>query len=202
MSRQVKAVAHVDSSPFAKHILPQLRASVKLLEVGCGNGRDAIYFSRAGHQVTAVDVSPAAINLCREIYNAEQIRFVHGTASALLAQDAESFDVIYSRFVVHAMTRPEEKEFLDAAARLLKPNGIMYVECRSINDPLSRQGEIISTTERLHGHYRRFIVSDEFKLGLAEAGFELIDEIESNGLAIFGDEDPVVIRVSARRKLP
>jgi len=96
------------------------------------------------------------------------------------------------------MTPPEEGAFLEAASKLMKSSGIMFVECRSINDPLARKGEVISPTERLYGHYRRFTVMDEFTMNLRSAGFEILSTKESNGLANFGEEDPVVIRVTAR----
>ena len=51
----------------------------------------------------------------------------------------------------------------------------------------------MSHTERVEGHYRRFIILEEFKLRLIEAGFEVTETIESNGLARFGEENPVVI---------
>lgn len=80
--------------------------------------------------------------------------------------------------------------------------GLFFIECRSINDPLARQGEVISPTERIHGHYRRFIVADELERRLLDSGFGIVDMLESNGLARLGDDDPVVIRVTARRETP
>jgi hypothetical protein len=73
------------------------------------------------------------------------------------------------------------------------------IEARSINDPMALLGEVISPTERIHGHYRRFIVASELNDQLSSAGFVVEDSVESKGLAVFGDEDPVVLRVTARR---
>ncbi len=61
---------------------------------------------------------------------------------------------------------------------------------------------MISPTERIHGHYRRFIVADELERRLLDSGFGIVDMLESNGLARLGDDDPVVIRVTARRETP
>ncbi len=73
----------------------------------------------------------------------------------------------------------------------------MYLECRSINDPLARLGEVISPTERIHGHYRRFIILAELRQRLEEAGFNVDQALESTGLALYHGEDPVVIRIRA-----
>ncbi len=38
----------------------------KTLELGCGTGTDAIWLSKQGFEVTAIDVSPIAIDLANE----------------------------------------------------------------------------------------------------------------------------------------
>ena len=55
----------------------------------------------------------------------------------------------------------------------------------------------MSHTERVEGHYRRFIILEELKKRLAQVGFEVTKTIESNDLAKFEEEDPVGIRVNA-----
>ena len=98
---------------------------------------------------------------------------------------------------MHAMSLNEEIETLRLSYKLLNKDGQFFVECRSINDPLSQKGEILSDTERFDGHYRRFIVLEEFEQRLIKAGFEVIEIIEDKGFAKLGVEDPVVIRVKA-----
>lgn len=156
--------------------------------------------ARLGHDVTAVDPSDAAIEFCRERHADTPARFEVGALPQVAPRLVPGFDVAYSRFVLHAMPLEEEIQTLAAAARLLKPGGRLYVECRSINDPMARLGEVISPTERIHGHYRRFIIAEELKERVRDAGFEVLDMIESNGLAVFGDDDPVVIRLTAERR--
>jgi predicted SAM-dependent methyltransferase len=110
-----------------------------------------------------------------------------------------TFDVVYCRFVLHAMTQAEEEKMLFEAHDRLRPGGCLYLECRSINDPLARLGEVISPTERIHGHYRRFIILDELRQRLEKAGLNVDHAIESTGLAPYRDEDPVVIRIRASK---
>ena len=66
-------------------------------------------------------------------------------------------------------------------------------------DPMARMGEVISPTERIHGHYRRFIDVDDLSARVESYGFSILDSVESAGLAVHGDEDPVVIRLTARK---
>ena len=91
----------------------------------------------------------------------------------------------------------EELEMLKISYKLLNKDGQLFIECRSTNDPLSQKGEILSQTERILGHYRRFIILDEFIQRLVQVGFEVVEAIENIGLAKFGEEDPMIIRVKA-----
>lgn len=186
-------------SPFARAVSEELPKSSTILEVGCGNGRDASHFARCSHDVVALDVSRTAIDLCRRTHNDLPIRFFCTPISSLDDEFMGSFDIIYSRFCLHAMTESEEIEVLQSSFSFLKPGGRLFVECRSIDDPLARMGEVISPTERIFGHYRRFIIPEELASRLENAGFDLVSLVQARGLAIHGDEDPVVIRVTARR---
>ena len=184
-------------SPFAGYVANKLRTKQNILEIGCGNGRDSKFFSSKGHHVTGLDRSGKAIELCKSLYSNEPIEFFFGEVADITKTNKKKYDLIYSRFVVHAMSMDEELEMLKTSYQLLNNNGQFFIECRSINDPLSNTGEVLSHTERIEGHYRRFIILEELKQRLIKVGFEIIEAIESNGLANLGEEDPVVIRVAA-----
>ena len=188
-------------SAFAVEVARSLlKDRARVLDVGCGNGRDSAYFAQLGHEVYAVDTSRAAIDLCRKTYQHLSIEFRHGSAEAMAALPGRpDFDLVYCRFVLHAMTEQEEATFFGASRELLVRGGRLLLECRSINDPMSRLGEVISPTERIHGHYRRFVVMDDLLQRLEAVGLEVVGKVESNRLAVFNDEDPVVIRVEARK---
>ena len=184
-------------SPFAEYVAKKLSTQQTILEVGCGNGRDAKFFSSQGHLVTGLDRSGKAIELCTKLYSDDSLEFFFGTITDIAQMNKKKYDLIYSRFVIHAMSLNEEIKTLNMSHKLLNKDGQFFVECRSINDPLSRKGDILSNTERIEGHYRRFIILEEFKQRLIQVGFKIIKTIESNGLAKFGKDDPVVIRIHA-----
>ena len=184
-------------SPFAEYVANKLSNQQTILEVGCGNGRDAKFLASQGHLVTGLDRSGEAIELCKKLYSVESLEFFFGTITDIAKINKKKYSLIYSRFVIHAMSLNEEIKTLNMSHKLLNKYGQFFVECRSINDPLSRKGDILSNTERIEGHYRRFIILEEFKQRLVQVGFKIIKTIESNGLAKFGKDDPVVIRIHA-----
>ena len=184
-------------SPFAEYVANKLNTQQNILEIGCGNGRDSRFFSSKCHQVTGLDRSGKAIELCKSLYSEEPIEFFFGAITDIAKTNKKKYDLIYTRFVIHAMSLSEELEMLKISYKLLNKDGQFFIECRSINDPLSSQGKILSHTERIYGHYRRFIILEEFIQRLIQIGFEVIYSIENRGLAKFETEDPVVIRVNA-----
>jgi 2-polyprenyl-3-methyl-5-hydroxy-6-metoxy-1,4-benzoquinol methylase len=190
-----ETIAPHEPSSFALAVAGGMALATRLLEVGCGNGRDAAFFASQGIEVTGVDLSNAAIESCRANYSSDRLSFVVGDIASV--GPSAPFDVIYGRFVLHAMTSPEEDTFIAHASQRLTPDGRLFVEARSINDPLARKGEVISKTERICGHYRRFIVADELVLKLQSAGFRVDEVSEGAGVAKLGSDDPVVIRLTA-----
>lgn len=81
-------------------LLPPTRR-LRLLDIGCGEGRNAVFFARNGYEVTAVDLSPAGVEKTR--FLAEQSR----TPITALVADlrefclAESYDIIFSTGALH-----------------------------------------------------------------------------------------------------
>ena len=190
----------IEPSPFAQVVSSTLEEISNILEIGCGNGRDAAYFATQGHNVVALDTSETAIQLCREIHKELSITFLAKPISEYKPKQSTLYDHIYSRFVLHAMTLDEEYDFLAASAQLLKPGGKFFIECRSIKDRMARKGDVISPTERIFGHYRRFIILEELLVRVREAGFVNITVEETKGLAVFGDEDPIIIRLVGEKR--
>lgn len=193
----------IEPSPFAQTVVKAIQPNSLIVEIGCGNGRDAFFFADQGLSVLAVDPSSAAIEDCirRKAldFNDDQLNFVCGDAGIALELIGGAADHVYSRFTLHAMPLEEEIEALRNVAEMLKRGGRLHVECRSINDPLARVGDVISETERVQGHYRRFIVKDELISRVVSVGLVIESCEESDGWAKTPTENPVVIRLEAAK---
>lgn len=55
-----------EESAFARMALQYMEAGKSLIEFGCGNGRDSLFFASSGIQVTGIDVSSNAINMLND----------------------------------------------------------------------------------------------------------------------------------------
>lgn len=168
----------------------------KILEFGCGNGRDAEHFS-LNHEVHACDLSEVSI---KELQKKSNTKVNYFAADFSKIKTQEKYDVIYSRFTLHSVDDEAELNTINAAYSILNEEGIFLIETRSNYDELCGCGEKISDYEWIYdGHYRRFNVLENFILRLKSAGFIPKYVIQSNDLAPFGDRNPVVIRVILKK---
>jgi 2-polyprenyl-6-hydroxyphenyl methylase / 3-demethylubiquinone-9 3-methyltransferase len=97
-----------------------------IVDIGCGGGLLAEPLARLGATVTGIDASPKNIGIARA-HAAQQgvsVQYEATTAEALAATDAR-FDVVLTMEVVEHVA--DVVAFLQAAARLLKPNGLLFV---------------------------------------------------------------------------
>jgi tellurite methyltransferase len=192
---------HSKSKPtsFAKSIINTLpKTTCKLLEIGCGNGRDSFYFSGKGHDVSAFDQSEVIINTLQNT-GKNSPRFFIDDIKNMSIHHKEPFDIIYARFVLHALNEYEAQQAFKWIFEHLNNGGLFYSESRSIKDKIFGQGEKIEKHIYKTDHRRRFLVKNDLLKELESFGFTINNVLEKQGLAVYKDSDPVVIRVVAQK---
>lgn len=93
-----------------------------VLEIGTGNGADAVMFARNGANYTGVDLTETALEATRRHFEVLNLRgtLQRENAESLSFAD-KSFDWIYSHGVLHHT--PNTQKAIDEVWRVLKPNG-------------------------------------------------------------------------------
>ncbi len=186
-------------SPFARYAATLVDPGKHLVELGCGNGRDAVYFAAQGLHVTAIDMSREAIEELqgRGVANAE---FIQGDFVNAPIHGGGAYDYAYSRFTLHSINESQEKVLLNNLFRGLRDGGKLFVEVRSIHDPLYGKGRLVGRNAYFYdNHYRRFLVLEELTAALERTGFRVEYAQEAQGFAPYGNSDPPVIRVVAAK---
>ena len=98
-----------------------------ILELGCGEGRDAIYLIDNGYNVLGVDYSFTVIDKCNELTN---YKYVNNFKQLDLIENSlnEKFDFIYSVAVIHMFVLDEHRnKFYNFIYDHLKDNGIALI---------------------------------------------------------------------------
>ena len=189
-----------EPSDFAKFVLPYMETHKKIMDIGCGNGRDSIYFSQNGLEVTGVDASEEAISHLNQ-YNMKNSMFVCDDFVTCKALYQVQYDYFYSRWTIHAVSEKQEWELLKNVSSAIKKKGLFFIEVRSIKDDLFGKGtKIAKNTYSYNDHFRRFIVKKELEEKLEKLEFEIIYEKEDKGLSKTTVSDPVLIRIIARKR--
>lgn len=189
----------IGASSFAMVVEELLDRGAHVLELGCGNGRDSLYFLEKGHNVIAIDGSDAAIDKLNEITaDNRDALFVCDDFVKCKALYQMKYDCIYSRFTLHAITEEQENELLDNVRGALNAGGFFSVEARTIRDEIYGRGvEVAHNAYIYNDHFRRFIDVGEFREKLERLGFEIISIEEAQGFSKTENSDPVLMRCIA-----
>lgn len=187
-------------SPFAEYCFNKYFSNStdkSLLELGSGNGRDAIFFAKNGINVLGLDIVDDEIRYLnkRKVYN--NLFFKCADFSEYINKD--NYDYIYSRFTIHAISEEQETSTLENSYKNLKEGGLIFIEARSVKDDMFAKSSKLSDTEGETDHYRRFLIYENFLEKVKSTGFEIVESIEAQGLAKHNDEDPFIVRVVAKK---
>ena len=136
----------VDMAPIHQRFLTQLTPGARILDAGCGSGRDAKAFSEAGFQVTAFDASAELARLA-----SAHCGFEVAVRRFEDVDEVETFDAIWCCASLLHVPLAAMPATLDRLWRALRPGGTLYVSFKH------------GTGERVHGG-RRFTDADEATL--------------------------------------
>ena len=111
----------VDMRPLRDRFLAAIPSGGKILDAGCGSGRDARVFIELGHDVTAFDASPELARLAGEYLNrpVETLRFQEMSWN-------REFDGIWACASLLHVPTGELPGVLGRMRDALKPGGVLY----------------------------------------------------------------------------
>lgn len=161
--------------------------NAQILEIGCGEGRDALLLLEQGYKLLAADISPEAISYCR-IRDPEHAD-CYRVLDCIGGQIEETFDFIYAVAVLHMLVEDSDRvAFFRFIRDHLKPNGIALV-CTMGDGTFERSSDISTAfdlQERIHepsgqtvriaGTSCRVVSFPAFENELAHGGFSILEQ--------------------------
>jgi SAM-dependent methyltransferase len=177
---------------FAQEIAGLVPPGARLLELGCGQGADALFFAGQGAQVTACDFSRFALDQFAKDAEAAGVREVELDLSDVpYPFDDDSFDIVYAHLSLHYFDTASTWRVLADIRRILRPGGRLLATFNSVRDP--EVGEGIELGEPTYrelgpGDRKRYFSVDELA-GLLGAGFTVLDAGYSRGTAKNPDDE-------------
>jgi 2-polyprenyl-3-methyl-5-hydroxy-6-metoxy-1,4-benzoquinol methylase len=104
------------------------RSEADVLDLGCGQGRDALLAARRGHHVVGVDLSETGVAQMLEDASAEGLDVEGVVADIAEWEPADTFDVVILDRVLHLLSDDAERErVLERSCTQTRPSGHVLV---------------------------------------------------------------------------
>lgn len=189
-----------EPSEFAKYVFEEyIEQNKKLIDFGCGNGRDSLFFAKNNVKIVGIDSAESSINKLKQFEN-ENCKFICDDFISYHTIVQTQADYCYCRFVLHAITLEQEEKFIRNVYQNIKEDGLFFIEARTVNDGKYGLGRKIGYNEYIYdNHYRRFLVLDELIKRLEKVGFCILKSEESNRFAPGVEEKCVCLRIVAKK---
>jgi len=175
----------IDIYLFDQLLRGRIVPGMRILDAGCGGGRNLVYLLREGYEVYAADADPRALesvrSLARTVAPSLPMSNFRLEAVEQMSFEDACADVVISNTVLHLATDDAQFEaMLLGSWRVLKPGGLFF--CR-LASTIGMENQF----EHLHGRrYRspdgaeRYLVDEALLASLAQRlGAELADPLKT-----------------------
>ena len=159
----------------------------KLLELGCGEGRDAAPLLKAGYDLLATDISPAAIAYAQKKWPEFSGNFA--VLDCVAGDLPQKFDFIYAVAVLHMLVEDDHRDaFYSFICSHLAPGGIALIctmgdgcrerqtDTRTAFDLQARTHEQTGKTVQIAATSCRMVGFDTFRVELNRNGLVILKE--------------------------
>ena len=158
-----------------------------ILELGCGEGRDACELLRQGYALTATDISPEAVHYCRDRWPRFEDKFQ--ILDCVGGNLEEKFDFIYAVAVIHMLVEDGDRAAFFAFIRdHLKEKGTALI-CTMGDGEMTVKSDISTAFDlqerthgasgekiRLAGTSCRMVTWDAFQKEIREEGLKVLEK--------------------------
>ncbi len=154
----------------------------RALDLGCGDGRHALFLADAGYHVTAVDFSPVAIKKLESISRVKRLDRVlelHDCDVRDFKYSGNSFDLVVAVTLFDHLTKNDVQPLFEKAAASLKSGGVVFVKVHTVKDPGKINGS--DKASELSWAIQHYFEADELK-NLLKKDFEIINYCEYDDL--------------------
>jgi tellurite methyltransferase len=178
----------IDIYLFDQILKGRFAPGARILDAGCGSGRNLVYFLRRGFEVFGVDHQPEAVSHVRGLAESLAPRlptdnFRVSAVEAMPFPDAR-FDAVISSAVLHfAVDETHFRKMLAEMWRVLKDGGLLFVRLASsigIEDKIMPVGQ---GRYALPDGSERFLVDEELLIELtARMGGNFAEPIKTTNV--------------------
>lgn len=151
----------------------------RVLELGCGDGCNALWFKVRGYDVYGVDIAPTAIEWARNKASEQHldVDFRVGDVLNLDGFDDNAFELVLDGHCFHCIIGDDRAAFLASAFRVLRPGGLFHV-CTMCGEVTGPEFSAMFDSES------RCLVRDDIAMRYIGMPDNILGELESVGFKI------------------
>lgn len=101
----LNATSFGEASKEILELIPMLPAGAQVLDLGCGDGRNAIPLARAGFDVTAIDISRSGVQKLTTLAEREGLQIQARVVDMIAYKIPRKYDLIISHGCLHFVER-------------------------------------------------------------------------------------------------
>lgn len=149
----------------------------KILELGCGQGRDSVFFAKYGYDVTATDISENAINFVEKLKNKHDLKnlnlFVHDTEKSFDFLN-EKFDLVYSNLALQFFDLSQLSNIFSRIYNIMNKNSFFLFSTKKPGDKYFNFGNKISNNAFEYKGITRFFFENDQIRDILKDYFDII----------------------------
>lgn len=127
----------------------QLAPPARVLDIGCGQGRDALVLARKGYRVTGVDLAPSGIAALRAAAAREGLAIAGEIADITAYRPDQPVDALFIDRTLHMLDARARHTTLAALLGAVSPGGW----CLIADEPANMAG-LCAVLEEAAGHWK------------------------------------------------
>ncbi len=157
----------------------------RILDAGCGEGRNAVYFIQKGYQIFGIDPNETAIQYCRFLSRSLNPNFdIHRFQVGRLEEipfHAEAFDLVICSAVLHFADSVDNFwEMIYEIHRVLKPGGLFWFRMTTAFGGILDQSQDLGNGKYgLPDGSDRFLFLPEYVDKLEKTGFKFLEPLKT-----------------------
>lgn len=133
-SKPVPFFRCVPDENLNSYILKNIFSPGRIIDIGCGNGRNSIYLAKCGFTVDAIDFSQTSITWAEQNAQKEgvNVNFICDSIFTSPPPD-DPYDYVYDSGCFHHLKPHRRSQYLQIISNLLKPDGYFGLTCFNLD---------------------------------------------------------------------
>jgi ubiquinone/menaquinone biosynthesis C-methylase UbiE len=180
-----RLLGNVDIYLLDQMLKGRFTKEMKILDAGCGEGRNSVYFIQKDYQIFGIDPNEAAVQYCRYLAKSLNSHFdIHRFLEGRLEDipfHAGAFDAVICSAVLHfAESVDNFWEMIYEIQRVLKPGGIFWFRMTTaFGGTLAQSQDLGNGKYALPDGSERFLFLPEYVDKLETIGFRFLEPMKT-----------------------